>query len=48
MLQAIEEENPSSMKKSYFLYSNNTVKEVAKNDLHVLLGYVSDKIRDKV
>lgn len=36
------------MKKSYFVYNNNQIKEISKNDLKVILDFVSDKIKEKV
>jgi hypothetical protein len=46
----IEDENsmnPMKMRKSYFLYFNNTIREVTKNDLHYILSYASEKIKEK-
>ena len=39
---------PLLMKKSYFMYNNNTIRELLKNELNFLLNYSSEKIREKV
>jgi hypothetical protein len=34
--------------KSFYLYHNETLRLIAKNDLEALLTYVSNRVKDKV
>jgi len=40
--------NPSLLKKGYFLYSNNQIREINKNEFEMLIQFSSDKVKDKV
>lgn len=40
--------DPCQMLKSYYLYCNNQIRELVKNDLQSVLPYASDRIKDKV
>lgn len=37
-----------SRDKSFYLYSNNLVQEIARNDLETLLPFVSARVKEKV
>lgn len=45
----VDEENldPRKLRKSYFLYFNNTIREVVKNDIPLALSFCSEKIKEK-
>jgi hypothetical protein len=40
--------NPISLTKGFFLYSNNQVREIAKNEFYTVLQHVSERVKDKV
>lgn len=48
---SIEDDNavqPLNLRKGYFLYSNNQIKEVTKANLNYIMSHAYEKIRDKI
>lgn len=40
--------DPKKYQKSYFLYFNNTIRELSKKDLQYVLSFSSEKIKEKI